>query len=146
VFQFASEQNDDGDPRGDNYWGYMRSAGSHPIAAMRRTVSPGGPTRSSRPWSGRFTMPASRSFSTVVYKPYGRGRVAKPTRAGPSDTEDEIQIPSQACLLSLRGLDNASYYTLRSRPDLDGGRTLQRYQDNSACGPNLNVTIQPSKT
>lgn len=45
-----------------------------------------------------------------------------------------------ACLLSFRGLDTATYYTLRSRPDLDGGRRNLRYQDNSACGPSLNVT------
>ena len=32
---------------------------------------------------------------------------------------------------------------MRSRPDLDGGRPNQRYQDNSGCGPSLNVAKGP---
>lgn len=143
VQHFASEQNDDGDPRGDNYWGYMTLAY---FAANRRYASdqsPGGPTREFTEMVRAFHEAGIKVFLDVAFNHTGEGLLARTTEGDDSRSDDARQLPDRARLLSFRGLDNATYYTLRSRPDLDGGRTNQRYQDNSACGPALAVAQDP---
>ena len=73
----------------------------------------------------------------VILNHTGEGLLARDSEGDDSRTDDARQFPERARLLSLRGLDNATYYTLRSS-DLDGRPNL-RYQDNSACGPSLAV-------
>ena len=139
VFQFASEQNDDGDPRGDNYWGYMTLGFFAPNRRYAADQTPGGPTREFQEMVRAFHDAGIKVFLDVVYNHTGEGLLKRTTETDDSRGDDAQQLAPRACLLSLRGLDNATYYTLRSRPDLDGGRRRYRYQDNSGCGPSLNV-------
>lgn len=139
VQQFASEQNDDGDQRGDNYWGYMTLGYFAPNRRYAADTSPGGPTREFKGMVKALHAVGIKVFIDVVYNHTGEGLLKRATEDGNSRQDDARQFADQACLLSFRGLDNASYYTLRSRTDLDG-QTNHRYQDNSACGGSLNVT------
>lgn len=142
VHHFASEQNDDGDPRGDNYWGYMTLGFFAPNRRYAADRSPGGPTREFQEMVGAFHAAGLKVLLDVVFNHTGEGLLARTTEGDDSRSDDARQLPDRARLLSFRGLDNATYYTLRSRPDLDGGRPLQRYVDCSACGPAL-ATARP---
>jgi pullulanase/glycogen debranching enzyme len=139
VHQFASEQNDDGDPRGDNYWGYMTLGFFAPNRRYASDRSPGGPIREFKDMVRAFHEVGLKVFLDVVYNHTGEGLLARTTEGDDSRADDAKQLADRARILSFRGLDNATYYTLRSRPDLDRGRPNQRYQDNSGCGPSLNV-------
>jgi len=143
VQHFASEQNDDGDPRGDNYWGYMTLAYFAPNRRYAADRSPGGPTLEFKEMVRAFHEAGIKVFLDVVFNHTGEGLLGRRTEDDDSRSDDARQLPDRARLLSFRGLDNATYYTLRSRSDLDGGRTNQRYQDNSACGPALAVARAP---
>jgi isoamylase len=138
VHHFASEQNDDGDPRGDNHWGYMTLGYFAPNRRYSSDRTPGGPTREFKEMVRAFHSMGIKVFLDVVYNHTGEGLLKRATDFGDSRQDDSRQFADRACLLSFRGLDNASYYTLRSRQDLDNG-TNRRYQDNSACGGSLNV-------
>jgi glycogen operon protein len=145
VQHFASEQNDDGDPRGDNYWGYMTLGFFAPNRRYAADQTPGGPIREFKEMVRAFHEAGIKVFLDVVYNHTGEGLLARTSEGDDSRCDDARQLPERARLLSVRGLDNASYYTLRSRLDLDAGRPNQRYQDNSACGPSLNVAHQPAR-
>jgi isoamylase len=140
IFHFSSEQNDDGDPRGDNYWGYMTMGYFAPNRRYSSDQSPGGPTREFREMVKAFHDLEIKVILDVVYNHTAEGILRRLSDDDDSRVSDEKQLPDCACLLSFRGLDNASYYTLRSNENLDGGRRNCRYQDNSACGGALNVT------
>ena len=133
VQHFASEQNDDGDARGDNYWGYMTLGFFAPNRRYACDRSPGGPTLEFKGMVRAFHDAGIKVILDVVLNHTGEGLLARDSEGDDSRTDDARQFPERARLLSLRGLDNATYYTLRSS-DLDG-RPNQRYQDNSACGP-----------
>jgi isoamylase len=90
-----------------------------------------------------FHQAGIKVFLDVVFNHTGEGILARTTEGDDSRSDDARQLPDRARLLSLRGLDNATYYTLRSRTDLDNGHPNQRYQDNSACGPMLAVARAP---
>ena len=143
VHQFASEQNDDGDPRGDNYWGYMTLGFFAPNRRYASDRSPGGPIREFKDMVRAFHEAGLKVFLDVVYNHTGEGLLARTTEGDNSRADDTKQLADRARILSFRGLDNATYYTMRSRPDLDGGRPNQRYQDNSGCGPSLSVAKGP---
>jgi glycogen operon protein len=142
VFHFASEQNDDGDPRGDNYWGYMTLGYFAPNRRYASDRTPGGPTREFKAMVKAFHDADIKVFLDVVYNHTGEGLLHRTTEGDDSRMDDARQLADRARILGWRGLDNATYYTLRSRPDLDGGRRNQRYQDSSACGPSLNVASE----
>jgi glycogen operon protein len=146
VFHFASEQNDDGDPRGDNYWGYMTLGYFAPNRRYAADRTPGGPTVEFKEMVRAFHEAGIKVFLDVAFNHTGEGLLARTTEGDDSRGDDVRQLPSRARLLSFRGLDNTTYYILRSRPDLDGGRHNQRYQDNSACGPLLAVAAAPVRT
>jgi glycogen operon protein len=133
VQHFASEQNDDGDPRGDNYWGYMTLGFFAPNRRYAADRSPGGPILEFKGMVRAFHEAGIKVILDVVLNHTGEGLLARDGEGGDSRMDDARQFPERARLLSLRGLDNATYYTLRSSA-LDG-RPNQRYQDNSACGP-----------
>jgi isoamylase len=139
IHAFANEQNDDGDPRGDNYWGYMTLNYFSPNRRYSSDKSPGGPTREFRAMVRAFHDLGIKVFLDVAYNHSAEGLLKRMSDGDDSRQDDARQFPDRACLLSFRGLDNASYYQLRSNPALDAGRTCQRYQDNSACGANLKV-------
>lgn len=144
VHHFASEQNDDGDPRGDNYWGYMTLGFFAPSRRYAADRTPGGPVREFKEMVCAFHEAGIKVFLDVVYNHTGEGLLYRSTEDIDSREDDYRQDPTRACILSFRGLDNASFYTLRSSY-IDNGKTLQRYQDNSACGGSLNVTNGPVK-
>ena len=140
VHAFADEQNDDGDPRGDNYWGYMTLGFFAPNRRYSSDRSPGGPTREFKEMVKAFHDQEIKVLLDVVYNHTGEGLLKRTTDSDDSRGDDSKQYKDRACLLSFRGIDNATYYELRSNTFLDNGRTRQRYQDNSACGGNLKVT------
>jgi len=140
VHAFANEQNDDGDPRGDNYWGYMTLGFFAPNRRYAFDRSPGGPTREFKEMVKAFHDHGIKVFIDVVYNHTGEGLLKRSSDTDDSRGDDSRQDKDRACLLSFRGIDNATYYELRSNTSLDNGRTRQRYQDNSGCGGNLNVT------
>jgi isoamylase len=141
VQEFADEQNDDDDPRGDNYWGYMTVNYFAPNRRYAMDRSPGGPTREFRAMVKAFHDVGIKVFLDVVYNHTGEGILRRRAmRESPEETavwegsfsrrSDSLQDYRQACYLSLTGLDNSSYYYLR-----DGNR---RYEDRGGCGGNLN--------
>lgn len=140
VQAFANEQNDDGNPLGDNYWGYMTLNYFSPNRRYSSDKGPGGPTREFKEMVRAFHEHGIKVFLDVVVNHTAEGILKRMSDGDDSRQDDARQFPDRACLLSFRGLDNASYYQLRSNPALDGDRTLIRYQDNSACGANLKMT------
>jgi isoamylase len=146
IQEFADEQNDDNDPRGDNYWGYMTVNYFAPNRRYAADRSPGGPTREFRAMVQAFHAVGLKVFIDVVYNHTGEGILRRPAtkerqegrtaiaaavREGSlSRDDDDLQDYRQACYLSLIGLDNRSYYYLR-----DANR---RYEDRGGCGGNLN--------
>lgn len=143
VFHFASEQNDDGNPLGDNHWGYMTLGFMAPNRRYSSDKSPGGPTREFKTMVRAFHDAGIKVFLDVVFNHTGEGMLKRhagtDAQQGRWREDDTHQHADRAAILSFRGLDNALYYTLRSRKDLDEGHGNFRYQDNSACGPSLNV-------
>jgi glycogen operon protein len=144
IFHFASEQNDDGDPRGDNYWGYMPLGFFAPNRRYAADRSPGGSVREFKEMVRAFHEAGIKVFLDVVYNHTGEGLLSRSTENNDSREDDYRQDPSRACILSFRGLDNATFYSLRTSY-IDNGKTAQRYLDNSSCGGNLNVTGEPVK-
>jgi isoamylase len=143
IAEFADDQNDDGDPRGDNYWGYMPINYFAPNRRYAADRSPGGPTREFQAMVKAFHDAGIKVFLDVVYNHTGEGILRRQAgRKGPagrpaavregrlSRAADDLQDYRQACYLSLIGLDNRSYYYLR-----DANR---RYEDRGGCGGNLN--------
>jgi len=145
VHHFANEQNDDGDPSGDNYTGYMTFGYFAPNRRYASDRSPGGPTREFREMVNAFHEQGIKVFIDVDFSHTGEGLLKRVSDDPESRDDDYRQYPDRACLLSLRGIDNASYYTLRSS-SADHGALNQRYQDNSLCGANLNVTSPVVRT
>jgi glycogen operon protein len=139
VHHFASEQNDDNDPRGDNYWGYMTLGFFAPNRRYASNRSPGGPVREFKEMVRAFHEAGIKVFLDVVYNHTGEGLLYRSTEHDDSREDDYRQDPTKACILSFRGLDNATFYTLRTSY-IDNGKKWQRYQDNSACGGSFNVT------
>ena len=146
VQEFADEQNDDGDPRGDNYWGYMTLNYFSPNRRYSSDKSPGGPTREFRDMVKSFHSEGIKVFLDVVYNHTGEGILMRKVDqenprsredvenairdANPSRGSDLLQDADAACIMSYAGLDNQSYYFLR-----DGNR---RYEGRGGCGGNLN--------
>jgi isoamylase len=146
VTEFADGQNDDDDPRGDNYWGYMPVNYFAPNRRYAADQTPGGPIREFQAMAQAFHEAGIKVFLDVVYNHTGEGilrrqadpeeqkgrrAIAAAIREGHlSRDNDYLQDYRQACYLSLIGLDNRSYYLLR-----DGNR---RYEDRGGCGGNLN--------
>jgi isoamylase len=146
VQEFADAQNDDGDPRGDNFWGYMTVNYFSPNRRYSSDQSPGGPTREFKAMVKSFHDQGIKVFLDVVYNHTGEGLLKRKTCQGNpvsreeiekaireahrSRDNDSLQDFEAACYLSFTGLDNQSYYFLR-----DGNR---RYEGRGKCGGNLN--------
>jgi isoamylase len=102
---------------GDNYWGYSTLAFFAPDRRYACDQSPGGPTREFQEMVRAFHARGLKVWIDVVYNHTSEG--------GTWGTQDT------AATLSWRGLDNSSYYQLKS----GGGG----YVDNNGVGPNLNA-------
>ncbi|HEX3047470.1 MAG TPA: alpha-amylase family glycosyl hydrolase [Bacillota bacterium] len=147
VHEFADNQNDDGDPRGDNYWGYMTINYFAPNLRYSSDKNPGNPTREFKEMVKAFHEEGIKVFLDVVYNHTGEGLLKRniPDQGNPTSREeienakksvldsrgkDELQDPNAACYLSYSGLDNQSYYYLRNEN--------HRYEGRGSCGGNLN--------
>jgi glycogen operon protein len=107
--------NNDADPTsdgGDNYWGYSTLAFFAPDRRYACDRTPGGPTREFRAMIQAFHAHGLKVLIDVVYNHTAEG--------------------GGASLLSLRGLDNATYYELSA----DG----TGFTDNTGVGANTNAT------
>ncbi len=103
---------------GDNYWGYMTLGYFAPDRRYAADRSPGGPTREWRAMVEAFHAHGLKVFVDVVYNHTGEGGAW----GGDFRTQN---------LLSMRGLDNAAYYSLSPDP---------RYSwDNTGVGGNFNT-------
>ena len=131
---FANFQNDDGDQRGDNYWGYMTLNYFAPNRRYAAASKLGAARREFQQMVDVLHQAGIKVYLDVVYNHTAEGILRRKSEENESRLNDELHDPESAALLSWRGIDNASYYALRSRPDLDGGRQQQRYADVSACG------------
>ncbi len=147
VMEFADEQNDDGDPRGDNFWGYMTLNYFSPNKRYSSDKTPGGPTREFKAMWKEFHNEGLKVFLDVVYNHTGEGILRRiiPNQGNPVTKEEietalrqaapsrgnlELQDTNSACIMSFTGLDNRSYYILT-----DGNK---RYAGRGGCGGNLN--------
>lgn len=145
IHEFADEQNDDNDPRGDNYWGYMTLNFFSPNRRYSFDKSPGGPTREFKQMIKAFHEQGIKVFLDVVYNHTGEGILKRIINQGNPSTEEDIKKAIQeanhsrgddnlqdytaACIMSFTGLDNSNYYYLR-----DGNK---RYEGRGGCGGNL---------
>jgi glycogen operon protein len=117
-------QNDanDVDPTGtagDNYWGYSTLNYFAPDRRYAEDKSAGGPTREFQAMVKAYHDAGIKVFTDVVYNHTAEG--------GPWNPSDKTTYS----LLSLRGLDNPTYYSLTS--------DLQSPWDNTGVGGNVNT-------
>ncbi|MGE3730762.1 MAG: glycogen-debranching protein [Lysobacterales bacterium] len=118
-------QNDtnDVDPNstsGDNYWGYMTLNYFAPDRRYAADKSAGGPTREWRAMVKAFHDAGIKVYIDVVYNHSGEG--------GAWGGSDGLTVYN---LLSWRGLDNPTYYSLTN--------DLQHAWDNTGVGGNYNT-------
>ena len=73
VTEFADSQNDDGDDRGDNFWGYMPINFFSPNRRYSMDKSPGGPTREFKYMVKAFHNEGIKVILDVVYNHTGEG-------------------------------------------------------------------------
>ncbi|MFI1075967.1 alpha-amylase family glycosyl hydrolase [Streptomyces puniciscabiei] len=121
VQEFQNDANDI-DPTsttGDDYWGYSTLDYFAPDRRYSSDKSPGGPTREFKAMVKAYHKVGIKVFTDVVYNHTGEG--------GPWHENDK-NIYS---LLSLRGLDNPTYYELTS--------DMQYSWDNTGAGGNVNT-------
>jgi glycogen operon protein len=118
LHETQNDQNDvdEGTP-GDNYWGYSTLSYFAPDRRYSADKGPGGPTRELKAMIDAFHAEGLKVYLDVVYNHTGEGGTW-----GDPDT---------AALLSLRGIDNATYYQT-----VDG----RHYYSNNGVGPNVRMT------
>ncbi|WP_345656680.1 glycogen debranching protein [Streptomyces siamensis] len=104
---------------GDNYWGYSTLDYFAPDRRYASDRSPGGPTREFKAMVKAYHDAGIKVFTDVVYNHTGEG--------GPWNASDK----NTYSLLSLRGLDNPTYYSLTS--------DMQSPWDNTGVGGNVNT-------
>ena len=117
-------QNDtnDNDPTtttGDNYWGYMTLNYFAPDRRYAYDKTPGGPTREFKEMVKAFHDNGIKVLVDVVYNHTGEGGAWSPT--------DKTTYN----VMSMRGLDNPTYYSLTS--------DFQNSWDNTGVGGNYNT-------
>ena len=117
-------QNDtnDNDPTtttGDNYWGYMTLNYFAPDRRYAYDKTPGGPTREFKEMVKAFHDNGIKVLLDVVYNHSGEGGAWSPT--------DKTTYN----VMSMRGLDNPTYYSLTS--------DFQNSWDNTGVGGNYNT-------
>ncbi len=108
------------DPPSGNYWGYMTYGYFAPDRRYAFDRSYGGPTREFKAMVRAFHEAGLEVYIDVVYNHHGEGGLWN----GDANTAE---------VLSLRGVDNASYYALT-------GAGKRHYWETSGCGNNLNCS------
>ncbi len=104
---------------GDNYWGYMTVNYFAPDRRYAADRSPGGPTREFKQMVRAFHDVGIKVYIDVVYNHSAEGGTWGP------------DLPGTSTLYSMRGLDNATWYSLTA--------DRQFFYDNSGTGSNLNT-------
>lgn len=104
---------------GDNYWGYMTLGYFAPDRRYAADQSAGGPTREFKAMVKAFHDQGIKVFIDVVYNHTGEGGAWSSTDSGTYN------------LLSWRGLDNPTYYSLTT--------DMQHSWDNTGVGGNFNT-------
>ncbi len=104
---------------GDNYWGYMTLNYFAPDRRYAYDKTPGGPTKEFKAMVKAFHDAGIKVFIDVVYNHTGEG--------GAWYNNDKTVYN----LITFRGLDNPTYYTLTS--------DKQFSWDNTGCGGNFNT-------
>lgn len=117
--QNDTNDNDPGSTTGDNYWGYMTLNYFAPDRRYAYDKSPGGPTREFKEMVKAFHDNGIKVLVDVVYNHTGEGGAWSPT--------DKTTYN----LYGMRGLDNATYYSLTS--------DMQNSWDNTGVGGNYNT-------
>ncbi len=113
-------QNDDNDLSGiGNYWGYGTVNYFAPDRRYASDKSPGGPTREFKSMVKAFHDQGIKVFIDVVYNHTGEGYAYRPAD------------PSTYNLISWRGLDNHTYYSLTANKQFS--------YDNTGTGGNYNT-------
>jgi glycogen operon protein len=108
---------------GDNYWGYMTLGYFAPDRRYAYNKAPGGPTKEFKEMVKAYHDAGIKVFIDVVYNHTGEGGVWSPNDS------------SVMNILSFRGLDNPTYYSLTS--------DKQFSWDNTGVGGNYN-TLNPA--
>jgi isoamylase len=108
---------------GDNYWGYMTLDFFAPDRRYSSDKSPGGPTREWKEMVKAFHDQGIKVFIDVVYNHTGEGGAWNPADA------------STFNIISFRGLDNPTYYSLTGDKQFNW--------DNTGVGGNYN-TFNPA--
>jgi len=122
VQETQNDQNDidpDSDS-GDNYWGYMTLNWFAPDRRYSSDKSPGGPTREWKSMVKAFHDAGIKVYIDVVYNHTGEG--------GAWGGTDGVSVYN---VLSWRGLDNPTYYSLTG--------DYQHSWDNTGVGGNYNT-------
>lgn len=120
--QETENDSNDNDPQstaGDNYWGYMTLAYFAPDRRYAADRSPGGPTREFKQMVRAFHDEGIKVYIDVVYNHTAEGGTFGPDR------------PGTTRLLSMRGLDSPTWYSLTA--------DRQFFYDNTGTGGNLNT-------
>ena len=117
--QNDTNDNDPTSTTGDNYWGYMTLNYFAPDRRYAYDKSPGGPTREFKEMVKAFHDNGIKVLVDVVYNHTGEGGAWSPT--------DKTTYN----LYGMRGLDNATYYSLTS--------DMQNSWDNTGVGGNYNT-------
>ncbi|MBA3487311.1 MAG: glycogen-debranching protein, partial [Lysobacter sp.] len=105
---------------GDNYWGYMTLNYFAPDRRYSSDKTPGGPTREWKAMVKAFHDAGIKVYVDVVYNHTGEG--------GPWGGTDGLSVYN---IMSWRGLDNPTYYSLTS--------DLKFPWDNTGVGGNYNT-------
>ncbi|MCA9547388.1 MAG: glycogen-debranching protein, partial [Myxococcales bacterium] len=118
LHETQNDQNDLSEgTAGDNYWGYSTLGYFAPDRRLAADQGPGGPTRELKAMVDAFHAEGLKVYVDVVYNHSGEG--------GNWTAEGDT-----AALLSLRGVDNATYYQAEGAA----------YFENNGVGPNLRFT------
>ncbi|MHB0971507.1 MAG: glycogen debranching protein [Thermoanaerobaculia bacterium] len=117
--QNATNDLDPTSTTGDNYWGYMTLNFFAPDRRYSSDKTPGGPTRELKNMVKAFHDAGIKVLVDVVYNHTGEGGLWSPTDA------------TTANVISWRGLDNPTYYSLTS--------DMQFYWDNTGTTGNFNT-------
>jgi len=122
VQETDNDQNDlaPSSATGDNYWGYMTLNYFAPDRRYSSDKTPGGPTREWKAMVKAFHDAGIKVYIDVVYNHTGEG--------GAWGGTDGLTVYN---LLSFRGLDNPTYYSLTS--------DYQHAWDNTGVGGNYNT-------
>ncbi|MFL6352478.1 MAG: alpha-amylase family glycosyl hydrolase [Bryobacteraceae bacterium] len=117
--QETQNDSNDADPHHANYWGYATLDYFAPDRRYSSDKSPGGPSREFQNMVSAFHAAGLKVFIDVVYNHTGEGYAWHPADTGTYN------------LLSWRGLDNSTYYSLTA--------DRQSSWDNTGVGGNYNA-------